>query len=168
MAMRDLMPWRGQHGSMPAPFGDERSPFAQLRREMDRMFDDLLPMSGRGQGGASGTAWPTLEVKQGENELCITAEMPGMTDKDVELTVHDGVLTLSGERKSTREDRDRGWSERYYGRFERSIALPDGADENGCTAEFHDGVLTVRMPVSQQARRGRRIPIGSGEPDTKH
>ncbi|HEY0622759.1 Hsp20/alpha crystallin family protein [Sphingomonas sp.] len=67
-------------------------------------------------------------------------------------------MTLRGEKKSAHEDKDRGWSERYYGRFERSVALPDGADEE---ADFRDGVLTVHVPRSQESRRGRRIPIGT-------
>jgi len=170
MAMRDLMPWRRQESSAPMlPGGEERSPFAQFRREMDRLFDDFLPMPGfaRGPGAAQGSGWPMLEVKQTDDEVCITAELPGMTDKDVEVTVHDGMLTLSGEKKSEREDRDRGWSERYYGRFERSVALPDGADEEHCQADFRDGLLTIRMPLSQQARRGRRIPIGTAGREDK-
>ena len=98
--------------------------------------------------------------------MTVTAELPGLSEKDVELTVHDGVLTLRGEKKGEHCDKDRGWSERYYGRFERSIALPDGADEAKCEAEFRDGVLTIRMPRSPGASRGRRIPIGTS--GTRH
>jgi HSP20 family protein len=166
--MRDLIPWRRQENAAPALFRDEeRSPFVQFRREMDRLFDDFFraPMFGGGLAG-SALGWPTLEVKEGDDEVTVTAELPGLSEKDVELSVHDGVLTLRGEKKSEHRDKDRGWSERYYGRFERSIALPDGADEAKCEAEFRDGVLTVRMPRSQEARRGRRIPIGTG--GTRH
>jgi HSP20 family protein len=80
----------------------------------------------------------------------------------VDVTVDDGVLTLRGEKKSEHQDKDRGWSERYYGRFERSIVLPDGADEENCQGVLRDGVLTVRMPKSQRTTRGRRIPLGDG------
>lgn len=165
MAMRDLIPWRRQENTAPALFRDEeRSPFVQLRREMDRLFDEFFRpplLGGTSLSSGVGLGWPSLEVKETDDRVIITAELPGLNEKDVELTVLDGVLTLRGEKKSAHEDKDRGWSERYYGRFERSVALPDGADEASCEADFRDGVLTVRMPRSQETRRGRRIPIGT-------
>ncbi|NNG57149.1 Hsp20/alpha crystallin family protein [Sphingomonas paucimobilis] len=164
MAVRDLIPWRRQENPAPALLRDEeRSPFVQLRRELDRLFDDYFraPLVGGASLPSSGLSWPSLEVKETDDRVTVTAELPGLTDKDVEVTVDDGVLTLRGEKRSEHEDKDRGWSERYYGRFERSVVLPDGADEDNCEAEFRDGVLTVRMPKSQRATRGRRIPIGA-------
>lgn len=169
MAIRDLIPWRRPENTAPALFREEeRSPFVQLRREMDRLIDDFFraPLSGGSTLAGTSVGWPNLEVKDSEDQITITAELPGLNEKDVELTVHDGVLTLRGEKKSEHQDTDRGWSERYYGRFERSIALPDGADETKCEADFRDGVLTVRMPKSQEASRGRRIPIGTS--GTRH
>ena len=164
MAMRDLIPWNRQEGTLPTVFRDEeRSPFMSLRREMDRLFDDFFHSPALGGGAAM--AWPSLEVSETDDEVRITAELPGMSEKDVDLTVQDGILTLRGERKGEQEDRDRGWSERYYGRFERRIALPDGADEDSCEASFRDGVLSVRMRRSPQAARGRKIPINTG---TRH
>ena len=109
--------------------------------------------------------WPSLEVSRTDKEVRITAEVPGVTEKDVELLVEDGVLTLRGEKKSETEDKDRGYSERCYGRFERRIALPAGVDEENARAEFRDGVLTVTLPRSAEAERGRRIPINAG---TRH
>lgn len=165
MAMRDLIPWSRQESRMPATMREEeRSPFMQLRREMDRLFEDFFrtPVFG---GGAGVAVWPSVEVSDSDDEVRVTAELPGLSDKDVELTVQDGMLTLRGEKKSESEDRDRGWSERYYGRFERRIALPDGADEERCEANFRDGVLTVRMPKSESAARARKIPINAG---TRH
>jgi HSP20 family protein len=88
-----------------------------------------------------------------------------MSEKDIDLTVREGVLTISGEKKSETEDRERGWSERYFGRFERRIMLPDGVDEAHCDATFRGGVLTVRMPKSAEAKRSRKIPINGG---TRH
>lgn len=164
MAMRDLIPWGRQEAS-PALFREEeRSPFVGLRREVDRLFDDFFRTPGFGLAGAA-AAWPSLEVSETDDEVRITAELPGMNEKDVELTVQDGVLMLRGERKIEREDRERGWSERSYGRFERRVALPDGADEAACNATFRDGLLTVTLPKSAEARRARRIPINEG---TRH
>jgi HSP20 family protein len=169
MAMRDLIPWRGQENPAPTLFRDEeQSPFTQLRREMDRLFDGFFrapALGGRAFAG-TGLGWPSLEVKESDDQVTVTAELPGLNEKDVELSVHDGVLTLRGERKSEHQDEDRGWSERYYGRFERAITLPNGADDTKCEADFRDGVLTVRMPRLHEASRGRRIPIGTG--GTRH
>jgi HSP20 family protein len=144
---------------------EERSPFLSLRRDIDRLFDDFFhaPMASFGRG--STLQWPTVEVSQTDKEIRITAEVPGMNEKDVELLVEDGVLTLRGEKKSESEDRDRGYSERFYGRFERRIALPSGVDEEKAKAEFRDGVLTVTLPRNREAERGRRIPINAG---TRH
>ena len=167
MAMRDLIPWARQESRALAPLRDEeRSPFMSLRREMDRLFDDFFhsPMPGLSLGRGL-AAWPSVEVNETETEIRITAEVPGMAEKDVELLLEDGVLTLRGEKKSETQDKDRGYSERYYGRFERRIALPSGVDEENAKADFRDGVLTVRLPKSAEAERGRRIPINA---DTRH
>ena len=104
-------------------------------------------------------------MSETENELRITAEVPGMGEKDVELLLDDGVLTIRGEKKSENEDKGRGYSERHYGRFERRIALPGGVDEEHAQANFRDGVLTITLPRSPGAERGRRIPINAG---TRH
>jgi HSP20 family protein len=131
---------------------------------LDDFFRGSLPSLGFGQGRGVG-AWPSVELSETDRDLRITVEVPGMTEKDVELLLEDGVLTLRGEKKSESEDKDRGYSERYYGRFERHIGLPSGVDEQGAKADFKDGVLTVILPKSAEAERGRRIPINS---ETKH
>jgi HSP20 family protein len=165
MTMRDLIPWGRQESRPLAPFpGEERSPLVSLRREMDRLFDDFfqapLPAFGRGL-----SAWPSVEVAERDGEIRVTAEMPGMSEKDVELLLDNGTLTLRGERKQESEDKERGWSERWYGRFERRIGLPSGVDEANARADFRDGVLTVTLPRSPEAERGRRIPINAA---TRH
>jgi HSP20 family protein len=165
MAIRDLIPWGRQETRLPTPYREEeRSPFLRLRQEMDRLFEDFYssPLLG---GLGRNMAWPTIEVSDTDNEVRVTAELPGLSEKDVEVFAHDGVLTLRGEKKSQTEDRDRGWSERYYGRFDRSIALPDGADESQAEASFRDGLLTVRMPKTAEATRSKRIPINA---ETRH
>ena len=182
MAMRDLIPWGRQESRMPATFREEeRSPFLRLRsvwpgaaspgrgwelwdsfhRPMDRLFDDFFNAPMFSGGLSRMVSWPSIEVSDTDNEVRITAELPGMNEKDIELHVQDGILTIRGERKSEHQDQDRGWSERHYGRFERRIALPDGADEAHCEADFRNGMLTVRMPKSPEAIRGRKIPINA-------
>ncbi len=171
MSMRDLIPWGRQSSSAPAAYQNEQNnPLVGFRREVDRLFDDLFrwPTTSFGPSfGVAGRAlaWPNLEVNETDREVRITAEVPGMSEKDVELTVEDGILTLRGEKKSETADKDRGYSERFYGRFERRIALPGGVDDKEARAEFRDGVLTVTIPKSAEAERGRRIPINA---ETRH
>ena len=160
MTMRNLTP--REQGTQMTPFAESRSPFGFLQREMDRLFGDV--MRGATMPGLSGaTSWPLVEVNEGEKEVTITAELPGLKQEDIDLSVENGVLMLSGERKSER--RDRGWSERYYGHFERRIALPDGANPNQCAATFRDGELIVKIPLTDDMRRGRKIPIND---ETRH
>jgi HSP20 family protein len=167
MSMRDLIPWNRQSSTTPAVYGDEqRNPFFSLRQDIDRLFDDVfrgsIPSLG---GGRSMMAWPSVEVGETDREIRITAEVPGMSDKDIELLVEDVVLTLRGEKKSETEDKDRGYSERFYGRFERRIALPTGVDHKAAKADFKEGVLNITLPKTEDAERGRQIPINA---ETRH
>ena len=167
MNMRDLIPWSRQSSSAPAPYReDERHPLMSFRRDVDRLFDDFFRGNWPSPGlGRNMMAWPNVEVGETDREVRITAEVPGLDEKDVELTLHEGILTLRGEKKSETEDKDRGYSERFYGRFERRIALPEGIDEDGAKADFRNGLLTVTLPKSETAQRSRRIPING---ETKH
>lgn len=168
MAMRDLIPWGRDEGRMPS-LGLERSemPFFTLHREIDRLFDDMMRGWGRPEvrEGARGGGWPSLEVSDSDKELRICAELPGLTENDVELSVDDGVLTIRGERRQESDDKARGYSERYYGRFERRIALPGGVKEDEAKASFQDGLLTVTLPKAPEAAHGKRIPINA---ETRH
>ena len=168
MSVRDLIPWGRQNDNQaPVPYRErEMSPFVSLRREVDRLFDDFFRWPSLGTvGGASMMNWPSLEVSDDDRQVRVTAEIPGMSERDVDLTVHDGVLTIRGEKRSETDDKDRGYSERWYGRFERRIALPAGVEEDKAEASFRDGVLTVTMPKSPEVASGRRIPINA---ETKH
>lgn len=160
--MRRLFPWGREIGTAPVEWHEaDRSSIVSLRRDVERLFDDIVRGSLDAIRGESPVAWPSLEVSEREGEIRISAEVPGMSERDVELFVDDGVLTIRGERRSERSHKDRGYSERFYGRFERRIALPPGVDENGAKADFRDGLLTVTLPKSAEAERGRRIPIGA-------
>ena len=167
MTIRDLVPWSRQEDRAPSTYrpDEPRSPLMSFRREIDRLFDDFFQAPLLSGDMDRDLRWPQLEVSETDHEVRITAELPGLSEKDVELFVEDGMLSLRGEKKSENQDRDRGWSERFYGRFERRIALPDGVEQENCKANFRDGILTVRMPRSAEAKRGRRIPINA---DTRH
>jgi len=162
MAIKDLTT-RRREGNLPSLFGGgERSPFFQFRQEMDRLIDDVFrPAIGATWSGGTpfGTTFPNLEVFDDAKAVRVTAELPGLKESDIDLSIDNGLLTISGERKTTEEDRERGWSERFYGRFERRLTLPDGIDEGRAEASFRDGELTVTIPKSEEARKARKIPI---------
>jgi len=165
MSVRDLIPWGRSNNQAPAPYHeDDRSPFLSLHREMNRVFDDFfrdfdmrLPMMGR--AGFNG-GWPHIEVSETDKQVTVTAELPGMEEKDIELLVEDGVLTLRGEKRAETEDKDRQFSERYYGRFERRIPLDAEVQTDKADARFRNGVLTVTLPKDPNAQpKARRIAI---------
>jgi len=176
MAMRDLIPWAREGNKAPGLYR-ESDPFMALHREMNRLFDDAfrdfgsrMPSLGDHFGARAG--WPSVEISDTDSEVRVTAEIPGMEEKDVELMLDDGMLTLRGEKKSQSEDKDRQFSERFYGRFERRIPLGTEIEEDKVRADFHNGVLTVTLPKTQRAQaRARRIPIGgagAGSAKSKH
>lgn len=159
--MSDLV----QRGRTGAPTRWENtSPFLALHRDMNRLFDEAF----RGFGavtpfsGQSSFSWPSVEISETESEVKVTAELAGLDEKDVEVQVEDNVLTLRGEKRTETEDKERRYTERSYGRFERRLALGE-VDEDRATATFKNGVLTVTLPKLREARdSARRIPIGKG------
>jgi len=170
MNMRDLIPWGRNQQTTPSRFREEADPFMTLHREMNRLFDDVFrgfdmaPFAGMGRMAG----WPHVEVSETDKDLRISAELPGMDEKDVEVLMQDGVLTIRGEKKSEVEDKERAFSERSYGRFERRIPLGQDVDEDKVEAAFKNGVLTITMPKSAESRpEVKRIAINRGEA-TKH
>jgi len=160
MNMRDLIPWNRGSGSSVAPYGGDISPFVSLHREMNRLFDDVF----RGFDSPSvfgGMAnWPKIEVTEGDKEFRIAAELPGLDENDVELTLADGFLTIRGEKKHETEDKERRFSERFYGRFERRIPVDSDVSPDQISATFKNGLLTVTVPRPADAQvNARRIPI---------
>lgn len=172
MSVRDLIPWN-RNAVTPAPSTlatEAANPFLTLHREVNRLFDDVFTGFGSDASPAGrGLGWPRVELVEAEGGLKLSAELPGLDEKDVELLVEDGVLTLRGEKRSENTDTARGYSERSYGRFERVIALPLPVEEDKAAASFRNGVLTVTLPRSEKApERGRRIAINGAPQKTAH
>jgi HSP20 family protein len=146
--MRDLIPWnRGREVSVSR--SDELTPFFNLHRDVNRLFDDVfrgfdLAPFGSDRVFDRGIGWPSVEVSETGKELKVTAELPGLEEKDVQVELADGVLTLKGEKKTETEDKERRFSERTYGLFERRIPV-EGVDVDKVSAAFKNGVLTVTM-----------------------
>lgn len=140
------------------------SPFAMMRRmmqDMDRMFLDRMTAP---ETGEMGTWWPAVEVSEQSGELVVRADLPGLKKEDVKVELTDEGLILRGERKREHEQREGQMyrSERSYGSFYRSIALPEGAKTDQVKAQFNDGVLEVTIPMPEEQRRRREIPIEAG------
>lgn len=157
MTLTDLMPWSRNRALNPSRPGED-DPLATLQRSMNRIFDDFsssfgLPAVSRG----AWSAWPRLEIRESGNEVTITADLPGLEEKDIELSLHDGVLTLKGEKKS--ESEGALYSERWHGQFQRSVQLPE-VDPDQVNAAFKNGVLTVTLAKKPEAQTAvKRIPI---------
>ena len=135
------MSYRGSGGS--SPFGG--FPLFSLRREIDRIFEDAVG------GRRSEQSWtPAVNVREGERELTLDFELPGIRPEQVEISFENGVLTVTGEKQEERKEGDEGGRyhliERSYGTFARSFQLPPGIDETSIEAEFENGVLHVRIP----------------------
>lgn len=156
MALGDLIPWnRGR--SMASRSGEETNPFLVLHREMNRLFDSFTrgfdPTASTWPGG-----WPHVAVTDSGNEIRVTAELPGLDQKDVEVSLQEGVLTIRGEKKA--ESEGALYSERWHGQFQRSLQLGPDIDPEKVNASFKNGVLTItvgKLPETQ--RRVKRIPI---------
>ena len=162
MAITDLIPW-SRNRNMPAPRQGEDHPFFAIRREMDRMFDNFFrgfdwPMSTT--PGWSVGGWPHVEISETDNEVKLVAELPGMEEKDIDLTLHEASLTLRGEKKT--ETNGAVYSERWHGQFERTVQLGPDVDPDKIKAEFKNGVLTVTVGKRPDAQRQvKRIAINS-------
>ena len=170
MAIGDLVPWR--RGGLrrlqdERPFDAFRQEMESLHRSIDRLFENAWG------GGPNGTSllpdiWgtrdlmPRLDLVEDEKGFRITAELPGMTDKDVQVSMSDHTLTISGEKKEEKETKDKQIyrSERNYGSFRRVVELPGDIDADKVNASFTNGVLTIEMPKSKDAReKVRQIPV---------
>ncbi len=160
MAKRSLIPWRSEQGVTRL-----RDPFLMLRREMDDLFErffgerDLMPLwEPRG-------FVPAVEVVETEKEVRVTVELPGMDEKDIDLSLNDDSLIIKGEKKTEREEKGAGgyYAERAYGGFERRVALPCEVDSGKAKAAYSKGVLTVTLPkMPSAAKKRKKITVSAG------
>lgn len=156
----DLTPWKKTR-EMVRPDEDDFTLNA-LQRRMNRMFDDFFGDFGRSGLEAVSRFMPQIDIAETDEQIRVTAELPGLDEKDVEITLHDDVLTIKGEKKQQREDKNerRFLSERSYGAFSRSIALSENVQQDKIEASFQKGVLTVTMPkAAPEQSKARKIEI---------
>jgi len=161
MSVRTLLPslW-DRNDRNPAGFG-------ALRKEVDRLFEDFtrgFDLAGLTGGGGFGLV-PDMDMHDGEKEVTLSVELPGVDEKDVDLSISGQTITVSGEKKSEKETKQ-GESvrrERSYGSFSRSVALPFPVDGEKVAAKFARGVLTITVPKPEEAlQQARKVPISAG------
>ncbi len=167
--IKDVTP-AGQGTAAPPARREEEVPLFSLQREVNRLFDDffrgfdLRPLRTAEErwGGFS----PKMDLEETEKEYRITAELPGMEEKDVEVLLAGNSITLKGEKKEEKEEKGKSFYhvERSYGTFQRTVPLPDGIDLKKVDADFKNGVLTVKLPKTSEAKtKGKKVPVKSGK-----
>lgn len=162
----------------PPATARERQPFDRLRDEIDRVFEDFrrgtwsTPFFGRSldtepfwrrEFSLSGV--PAVDIAEKDGAYEITAELPGMEEKDIDVQLSEGMLTIKGEKKEEKEEKKKDYhlSERHFGSFRRSFRVPEGVDADKIVADFKNGILTMTLPKSAQAKKKeRKISVKAG------
>jgi len=139
------------------PFGE----FSTLQERMNRLFEDLIPATRKSEEELNtGTFYPSVDIYEGEKDITLKAELPGIDKKDVHVEINDGVITLRGERKIEKEVKKENYhrTERSYGTFNRSFTLPTTVDSGKVKANYKDGILEVTLPRKEEAKP-KSIPV---------
>jgi HSP20 family protein len=164
--MFNLTPWTKKR--VPIRHEDEH-PVYSLQREMNTLFDDFFraPAFEGGEFPTFGSEQfqnmtPRIDMSETDKELLLKVELPGMSEKDVDISINRDVLTISGEKKQEKEQTEKGWyrMERQYGSFSRSIPLPYEVESEKVEALYKNGVLSIKLPKSAvQQRATKTIPV---------
>ncbi len=162
MAVKDLVPTFGKR-RLPIQKFDDDSPFQLMRREMNRLFDNFFHDFRLTPFGED-LAWnyPRVDIKENDKEVIIEAELPGMDEKDIDISLSDNVLSISGEKKQEKEEKKGKYYhvERSYGSFHREILLHCEVEQNKAQASFKKGVLKITLPKTPKAQqKAKSIPI---------
>ena len=169
MPITDLLPWNRENDKRLAVRKNLDDPFLAIQDEMNRMFDEFtggvfptLPSRWMNYGGSF---MPRLDVSEDEKEIAVSVEIPGMDENDIQVSFNHGVLVISGEKRSEKEEKDRRFHrvERSFGSFRREVEMPGEVEEDKITATFKKGVLTVVLPKSTRPEvTGKRIVVNKG------
>jgi HSP20 family protein len=150
--MRSLIPWRESHL------------VEEARKEFDDAFRRFFGASFELNGNGKTTWTPHVDVTESDKSVVVKADLPGVDAKDVEITIEDGVLTLKGEKKEEREEKQKNYRrmERFVGTFYRAIPLPTGMDDGNVTANSAKGVITITVPKKPSAQP-KKVAVKVGE-----
>jgi HSP20 family protein len=167
MAITDMIPWKRKESYREEgerTLAVRQDPFLTFQEQMNRVFDDFFRGSGL-EGFAFREAWdafsPSVDIVETNKEIEVSVELPGLEEKDIDVSVSKNVLTISGEKRQEKEKRGHNYvhAERSYGSFRRSIPLAGRVDASRADALFRNGVLTVTLPRTSRAETRRRIEI---------
>ncbi len=164
------VPVKTEEASAPAAWWPPKQPLKALRQEMDRLFEDfdrgflrspfrsgwsLEPFV---RGELKWPSTPAVDIVETENEFKVTAELPGMDEKNIEVKLANGSLTIKGEKQEEKEEKKKDYylQERSFGSFERRFQVPDSVDKSKIAASFKQGVLTVVMPKTAEAKKSEK------------
>ncbi|MFQ5451916.1 MAG: Hsp20/alpha crystallin family protein [Nitrospinaceae bacterium] len=154
MNIKDLIPWNDNDKLLT------ETPFSTLERDMNRLFRDFSRTFFdrslfRSDLISSARVMPSVDVAETDDEVKVTAELPGMDEKDIDVSLSKNILTLKGEKKQEKEEKDKNYyrMERSYGKFQRDIVLPEGIEQDKVDAKFHNGVLTVVLKKTPEAKK---------------
>ncbi len=168
MALKEIVPWRfgglrrWEEEDRPfQPFHGFRREVDSLHRDMDRLFEDFMrgsfyrPFMQMPEAWNLGDVSPTVDVNEDEKAFRVAVELPGMDDKDIDVTLSEGLLTIRGEKKQEQEEKGKEFyrKERTFGSFRRALPIPGDVDETKIEASFKKGVLTILLPKTEEARR---------------
>lgn len=159
MAFREMMPWKKHHLSREH---QEEHPFYTLQRDMNRMMERFNRRFGFGDLPSADELWsgfsPTVDVSENDHEIRVTAELPGIDEKDLDLSISAGNLVIRGEKKTEKEEKEEQYyhKESSYGAFHRVIPLPAEVDEDKIEATYRKGVLKIKLPKSAEAKQERK------------
>jgi HSP20 family protein len=163
MAAKELLKRKGGRSLLPRLRSE--SPVDMLQRQMNRMFDDFwLEPFGAFEPWA-GEFVPAVDVTEDEKEIRVSAELPGMEEKDIDVTVSDSMLTIQGEKKQEEEEKEKGFYRREtsYGSFRRVVDLPAEVDQSKADAEFKKGILKIKLPKTPESKaKSKKIKVKPG------
>jgi HSP20 family protein len=157
MNLKSLIPVGRQRGVARTD-----NPFISLQNEIDRLFENFTAGFPSIGNGMTNVTLPSIDVSETDKEIEITAELPGLEEKDVQINVSDNILSIRGEKKAEKEQKDKNYRlvERSYGSFERSLELPDGINADAIKASIDKGVLKVVVPKPAPAQ-SKKIEVKS-------
>jgi HSP20 family protein len=166
MNIRELIPWNRSRQAVSERRSDP-DPVGALRSDINRAFEDFwrwfdVPMTGAPDNDESDTAQPRIDVRETDKAIEVVAELPGLDEGDVDVSICSGALTIRAEKESERETKDQDYllRERSVGLIERMVPLPDGLDLDAAEASFRNGVLTVTIPKTAEGQAStKRIPV---------
>ena len=161
MTLRDLAPWKWSRKT-PSPVEGQMNPLSMLQRQMNSLMEDFMSGFGFQPLGSKGFT-PRINVAEDRENIFVAAELPGLSQDDVEVTLTREALTIRGEKKEEYEEKDgksSHYAERSYGYFERVIPLNCEVNEDRVDAEFKNGVLKIKLGKSAAAQeKSKKIPI---------